>query len=215
MAGSEFSALESLASVNWLEVIKTGAAAGTLLVAMSALKNWKRQDRAKREVEFVDSLIEATHKFTADMLAPLIYVQIAKIGMTSHVPQYNHSPLAGAVAYIKKDGGDQAKELRRVMEEAQPSVIRLRSLSTKGQVFQFPGYGDCKRAVDGMATYYDLVEALLTVLGSPSWDWNNPDVQAHLRRVVELDPDEMRKGIKAGNRAVLEFSRETYQRLYA
>ena len=215
MVGIEFSALKALGAVNWLEVIKTVAAAGTLLVAVWALKNWKRQDRAKREAEFIDALIEATHKFTADMIAPLTHVQMAKIGMASHASHYNHSAAAGAAAYIKKEGADHAKELRGVMEEMQPSVIRLRSLATKGQVFQFPGYDDCKKAADGMATYYDLIEAFLTVLGSSTWNWNNPEVQEHLRRVTALEPEEMRKGIKSGNVAILEFSRKTYQRLYS
>ncbi|MFZ2872524.1 hypothetical protein [Zavarzinia sp.] len=54
-------AVDAITNINWLEVIKALAPVATAIIAFIALKNWQRQDKAKREAEFLDALIEATH----------------------------------------------------------------------------------------------------------------------------------------------------------
>jgi hypothetical protein len=46
--------LDAITSINWLEVIKALAPVATAVIAFLALKNWRRQDKAKREAEFLD-----------------------------------------------------------------------------------------------------------------------------------------------------------------
>ena len=50
-------------------------------IAFVAVKNWKRQEKAKRETEFLDALVEAVHTYIADMPGSVTLVQTAKIGM--------------------------------------------------------------------------------------------------------------------------------------
>lgn len=57
---------DTITRINWLEVIKTLAPVATAVIAFTALKNWQRQDKAKREVEFLDALIEAAHAYIAE-----------------------------------------------------------------------------------------------------------------------------------------------------
>jgi hypothetical protein len=54
----------------------------------------------------------------------------------------------------------------------------------------------------------------MTVIGSPTLNWDNPEVLKHLKDVMAIDPNEMSKSIESNNVALLEFAHETYQRIY-
>ena len=58
--------LDVIASIEWLEVIRTAAPVIIAMIAFRALKTWQRQDKAKRAVEFLDQLIEATHAYIVE-----------------------------------------------------------------------------------------------------------------------------------------------------
>jgi hypothetical protein len=58
--------LDAIIHFNWLEVVKTLAPVLTAVIAFFALRNWKRQEKAKREAEFLDALIEAVHTYIAE-----------------------------------------------------------------------------------------------------------------------------------------------------
>lgn len=55
--------------------------------------------------------------------------------------------VAGAIAYIQKNGEHDGKRLIALLEAVRPSVITLRSLAAKGQVFKFDSYAKCQNAV--------------------------------------------------------------------
>ena len=121
---------------NWLEIIKTLAPVATAVIALIALKNWQHQDKAKREAEFLDALIDATHTYIAEMPKPITILEMAKIGMESHKPTWESGEPAdiavkGAIAYIQKNGEREAKRLLEALEAVQPSVIKLRAFSEK------------------------------------------------------------------------------------
>src|ERR1700761_5338032 len=164
---------DAITSINWLEVIKTLAPVATAAIAFFALRNWQRQDRAKREAEFLDALIEATHAYIAEMPKPITLLEMAKIGMASYAPTWESGDDAdkafkGAVAYIQKNGEKDAQRLLGALEAAQPSTITLRSLAAKGQVFRFGGYAKCQNAVTMLTWHFDRIGAFTHVIGSPS-----------------------------------------------
>jgi hypothetical protein len=101
-----------------------------------------------------------------------------------------------------------------VLQAVQPPTIKLRSLAAKGQVFKFDGYARCQNAVAKLTWHFDRIEAFMAVIGSPTWNWEHPEVLKHLEDMMAIDPDEMRKSVEAHNIALLEFARETYQRIY-
>ena len=117
----------------------------TAAIAFRALKNWQRQDKAKREAQFLDALIEAAHTYIAEMPKPITLLEIAKIGMESHVPTWEtgdqiDKAIKGAIIYIGKNGEREAQRLLDALKIVEPSVIKLRSLVAKGQVFGFGDY---------------------------------------------------------------------------
>lgn len=58
-------------SLGWLEVLRTCAAVATAFLAGFALRNWRRQDSAKRKAAFLDGLIEATNAYMVEVSTPL------------------------------------------------------------------------------------------------------------------------------------------------
>jgi len=208
----------AIININWLEIIKTLSPVATSVIALIALKNWQHQDKAKREAEFIDALIDATHTYIADMPQPITFLEMAKIGMESHAPTWEDGGQAdiavkGAIAYIEKNGEREAKRLLVVLE-AVPSVIKLRSLAAKGQIFGFDGYAKCRNAVAMLTWHFDRIEAFAAVIASPTWNWQHPRVLKHLQDVMAIDPDEINKSIQENNVALLEFASETYARIY-
>ena len=211
--------IDAITNVNWLEVIKAFAPVATALIAFFALKNWQRQDKAKREAEFLDALIEAAHTYIIDISKPITHLEMAKIGMKSHVQTWENGneadkAIQGAIAYIQKNGERDAKSLLGVLEAVQPSTIKLRSLEAKGQVFKFDGYTKCQNAIARLTWHFGRIEAFTAVIGSPTWNWENPEVLRLLKDVMAIDPNQMRESVQENNVTLLEFVTETYSRIY-
>lgn len=210
---------ESITSISWLEVIKALAPVATAVIAFFALKNWQRQDKAKREAEFLDSLIEAAHTYIAEMPKPITLLEMAKIGMDSHTPTWESGSeadkaLKGAISYIQKNGERDAKHLLEVRETVKPATIKLRSIAAKGQAFNFDGYSKCQKAVAALTGHFDRIEAFTAMIRSPTWNWNNPEVLQLLQNFMAVDPDAMRKSVRDNNVAIIDFAGGTYKRIY-
>jgi hypothetical protein len=212
-------ALAWMTSINWLEIIKTLAPVATAIIAFAALRNWQRQDKAKREAEFLDALIEAAHAYIADLPAPITTLEMAKIGMVSHAPTWERGEesdiaIKGAIAFIEKDGERVGKRLLEALENTRSSVIKLRSLAVKGQVFNFSDYTKCQNAVAMLTWHFDRMEGVAAYISSPTWNWENAGVRESLKGIMSIDASEMRTGVQDSHLALLEFARVTYKRIY-
>jgi len=210
---------DAITSVSWLEVIKALAPVATAVIAFIALQNWQRQDKAKREAEFLDALIEATHTYIADMPKPVTLFELSKIGMASNVPPQTDGDdlnklVSGAIAYVKKSGELDAKRLSRVLEAIRPVVIKLKSLAKKGLVFGFSGYDQCLNAITELVECFDQLQMCAVIIGDPTMDWMLPEMRVYLERVVNVDPDNIRARIEKSNVAIIEFARVTYKKIY-
>lgn len=209
----------SLDAIRWPETISALAAVATAIIALCALQTWRHQDKAKGKAEFLDALIEAAHTYIAEMPKPITVLEMAKIGMQAHEPTWENGEQAdiavkGAIAYIRKNGEHDGKRLLEVLEVVQPSVVKLRSLAAKGQVFKFDDYAKCQKAVAMLTWHFDRIEASIAVIGSPTLNWEHPDVLKHLKNVMAIDPDEIRNSIQEYNVALLEFASEAYKQIY-
>ena len=208
-----------MARIDWLDVLKTITALATTVIAFLALRNWQRQDRTKREAEFLDALIDAVHTYIVEIGRPIALVESTRIGMRSQTSSWDDDDELGAVAkgavpYITKAGEQVSKRLFEALNEVRPASIRLRSLGTKGQVFGFRGYTKCQNAIAMLAWQFDRIEAFAAIVGSPTLNWENPEVQRSLQNVLTVDEKDLRKHVAENNVIVLDFARETHARIY-
>lgn len=204
--------LSAISEIPWLEVIKTLAPVATAAVAVFALQNWKRQDRAKRESEFLDALVDAVHTYVAEMSSPITVVREVE----SHVLNYGSTtdkdnPI---IKYITANKGSDSNDLRDALKTVQPSVIRLRSLSAKGQIFKFKGYPACHESLEILGDQFDKIEVLAIGIRYSDLDWSLPDVSTMLKTIQVIKSDDIEKTLQNKNADVLSFVRKAYGRNY-
>jgi len=199
----------------WFEAIQAGATIATAAIAYFALRSWKRQDKAKREAEFLDNIVDASHAYIAELPTLTTLVELAKIGMESHMPSggENHK-IQGAIAYILKDGDHASRRLNEALERARPLAAHLRALVAKGQIFRFNNYSKCHDAVRRLTWQIDRIEAFRVIIGSTTMSWRHPDVINQLNIALGLDPDDMRRHVEEGNISIIEFARDAYENIY-
>lgn len=207
------------AGIDWFEIVRTVAPVVTAGIAFVALRNWQRQDKAKREAEFLDSLLDAAHTYIAQMPKPITLLGSTMIGMEAHVPTWEpgneaEKKLKGAIAYFEKNGERDSKRLFAELETIRPSTVALRSLVAKGQVFSFHDYAKCQNAVRLLLWHFNRIDSFASVIGLGMWNWENPEVRKSLEAVVSLNAAEVEESLKANNVALIEFAIDTYRRIY-
>jgi hypothetical protein len=203
----------------WLEALKTAAALATPIIGFLALRNWQRQDKAKRQVAFLDELIEASHAYIAEMQTPLTIWGMIKIGMESHAPAWEQGDkdeigIKGAIAYIEKNGEQQAKRMFEALGRVRPSTVTLRSLIAKGQVFHFENYSKAQNAITMLVWHFDKIEAFTAVIGSTAMNWEHPEIQRSIKDALSIDPEAIGKNIGENNVALIAFARAIEKKLY-
>jgi hypothetical protein len=201
----------------WLEIIKAMAPVATAIIAFFALKNWKRQDKAKRQADFLDQFTEAVHDFIGAMPTPVTRVEMIKIGMQSHIPMEpkNSDPaVAGAIEYIERRGNEDANRLFEALNATRPAATRVRALTTKGNVFKFRDYDKCEKASAKLVWQFDIMEALAAFIGNPSWYWQNDEIIGHLKKLMVIDPNDIRQQFGINNSEIIAYVGETYSHIY-
>lgn len=211
--------LNGIVGFNWFEFIKALASVLTAIIAFKALQNWQRQDKAKREVEFLDALIEAAHTYITEMSKPITIFEIAKISMNSHVPTSEdgdevEKEIEGAINYIERRGSKDSQSLLNALDAVQSAVIKLKSLVVKGQIFEFSEYAKCQTAIQMLTWHFGRIEAFASVISSPTWNWENPEVRQHLQNVMTIDADEIRESIEENSVIFITFAKDAYKRIY-
>jgi hypothetical protein len=211
--------VQFIGSAPWLEIIKAAAPVATAAIAYRALRNWQKQERAKRESEFLDQIVDATNIYIVEMKRPIDLLHFAKIGMASHVLDWsevdqNAKNLNGAIAYIEKNGERDGKRLAEELRAVEPSVVKIQSLLAKGQVFRFKDYSKLRNAITMLAWHHGRIASFHSIICSPTWNWENPEVRSLLEKVMEIEPDDINTDMGVQSVAVIEFARDTYERIY-
>lgn len=208
-----------MCSMDWFEVLKTAAAVTAPIIGFFALRNWQRQDKAKRDAEFLNDLIKAAHAYITEMSTPLTVWRMIKIGIDAHAPTWEQGDetekaVKGAIAYIEKNGEREAKRAFEALAKARPAVVALQSLIAWGQVFKFDNYTNATNAVRMLVWHFDKLEAFTAFVGSTNMYWSNPQIQKSLKDLIAIDTDAMIKNMQENDVALITFARATYAEIY-
>lgn len=118
------------------------------------------------------------------------------------------------IAYIHKQGAEDAKKLHQYLSECNASLAHIRSLEAKGQVFGFKDYHLCMNACRSIVHQHKRLFGICTIIGSTSAYWLNPSIQERLTALQGVDLDEMKKIIHDQNVIILTFLKEHYAATY-
>ena len=165
----------------------------------------------------MDEITESVHEFIDLMAAPTEMVKYVKIGIESYasLPELDQSlENPEAVAYIQKQGQEDAKRLYEYLKPCTQPLSKIRSLVAKGQVFGFKNYNECQNACAMITWQYDRIQSWCSIIGSGSLYWKNPKVQESLSKVIFLDSDDIEKQIKEQHVKFLIFIKDNYKTIY-
>ncbi|WP_139133230.1 hypothetical protein [Pandoraea sp. ISTKB] len=212
--------LAAMMRVEWLSVANAVAALVTAAIAYAALQNWKRQDGAKRKADFLDELIESTNQFMAECSKPLTLLSLSMLGVKSYGEAAlgandEEKVISGAIAYIKQSGKREADDLQSALDAAMPSAARLRSLAVKGGIFEFERYKECEDAIKTLTWQLERMSVLAALLNPvPSWNWENPKVRELVKKVSELDSQQIYNDARTCSITLTTFASGAYKQIY-
>jgi hypothetical protein len=148
------------------------------------------------------------------MVRPLTIANYIKIAMDSHIPSGTNDQLAGAVEFIKRLGLTEATRLFEAIKMCEPSKIKIESLAVKGQVLGFKGYFRCQNVIKSITAEITRLAALAAMISSVTMNFDNPMVQASLRKILTIDPDQMGGELERQHVEFLAFAKEAYAEIY-
>lgn len=205
--------------VNWLDFLQALASVAAPVIALLALRTWRKQDKAKKEADFIDALLETLHTYTLAMSNPIALLDLIKIGMESYAPTWesaaeNDIHFKGAINYIEKNGKSDAGRLSDSLKTAHSAVSQLRSLMVKCEAFNFDTCKELQEAIVMLTRPYERIVALQRVLALQPLNWDNPKVRSCLKDMMKIEPDAINKNIGASYNSVIELCRGAYRRIY-
>lgn len=202
---------------NWSEILKICISAWMAYIATRALQNWKRQSKAQQKTEFLDRLTDAVHEFIAHIATPVEMIGNIKIGIECY-GEKSHTDLdrvnPGTITYIQKHGEEDAKKLYEYLKPCTLVLSKIQSLVAKGQVFGLKNYPECQKSCGLIIAQYEKVQAFCSIIGSPSLNWDNPEVQAVLSNVLKISAADLTKQLQDQNVKFLAFVKESYGATY-
>ena len=208
------SLLQFLGGLNWLAIVQCAIGIWMACIAKRALHTWKRQIKAKKLMEFIDTFTDTIHDFVLSMSAPVHCVALAKMGIDSYAKigdKAENTRNAAAVAYIEAEGKSNGDRIQRELGLARPFLSKMLSLVAKGQIFGIGDYVKCQDACKGLARSYHQVEDFSKIIGNPYWNWEDPAVQQAIDTVLSIDHQDIDKNLTDQNVKFLLFAKEAYR----
>jgi len=181
--------------------------------AIYGLTAWKKQIKIKCQIDFLDGLTEAVHRFILEFSNVTQVLDIVQLAIECHEEPSDQAPWESIKKYIDKKPHSELASLRHYLNQCQEPLSRVQALVAKGQIFDLPNYDECKRAWDKIEHRYSEVQWFQRFIEKQSWYWQNPEVQASADDAARVDSSELRETIKQANSEYLKFATETYSRL--
>ena len=184
------------------------------VVATIALRAWRKQLHAERQLAFIDVLTDTIHEFILLMASPTSQLEWAQIGIEAHkgaafgFEKYEHS---AAIAYISKAGKETSARLFESLAKVKPVLGKMRALVVKGQVLGFPDYSHCQNACELLGWTHDHIEAFSSILDTRDLNWEHPFVQQSLDSLPKFDPERVRTTLQEQNAEFIRFARQAYK----
>ncbi len=208
----------STAKWDWSEIVTGIVGIWMAVIATMALNTWKRQSKAKKQTDFLDELTDTVHKYINDISGPSEFVKYVKIGIESSqgldhlLDKKLKNPKA--IAYIKELGKDDSKRLDEYLEHCKSSISKIHALVAKGQVIGLKDYKKCQNSCRMLTWQYERIQGLSFMIGNPSVNWKNEDVQRTLTKVIALDHDNINKYIGENYTLFLTFVKDNYEKIF-
>ncbi len=186
------------------------------IIATIALNTWRKQIKAQKHVNFLDELTDTVHAFILSMSGPVTSLKFAKISIDAH--SYVHKDSTdkknvGAIEFIKKDGKVSRESIQKQLEAVRPILSKMKALVAKGQILGMRNYSKCQNACNMLEWSYNQIEAFSSIIGNENLNWDNPEVQETLDKILAVDPEQIFENMSEQNSEYLLFAKQAYQNI--
>ena len=89
----------------------------------------------------------------------------------------------------------------------------MKSLVAKGQIFGIDNYSQCQEACVKLEWSFDQVEAFFSMIGEQYLNWYNPEVQNTLKKIISVNPKDIKNNLSLQNTKFLSFAKQAYSKL--
>ncbi len=62
--------------------------------------------------------------------------------------------------------------------------------------------------------HFDRIQSFASIIESPTWNWDNPEVRGLLTKVMAIEPEDIRKSLSENETAFVKFASAAYERIY-
>ncbi len=194
----------------------------TLAIAVAAwvgLSSWKKQERAKIKSKFLDEIADAAFDYMNEISPLVSLLTFFEIGIQSYSESAallgSKEWYAGIQKFVEVQGKDNSKKMNEYLDKVKLPKTRMKSLSIKGQVLGFDGYGECLDACDRLALSSDQIEAYATMLGSPHWNYDNDIIKATVTNTLEnVTSAKIQKDLYDNHTRLLKFLKKQYRGIF-
>jgi hypothetical protein len=211
---------EFLTSLKLMSLIQIFGAIATIALAIFAwmgLKTWKNQTRTQIHLKFIDDLNDAVNGYIMAMNYPVQLVWHLEIAIKSYteveISNGNEGENDGFIKYIERHGEETGKKLFEHLEKVRPFISKIRSLRTKGQIFNFSNYRETYHACEMLLLSHDLISGFAGLVGDPHMNWENELVKKNLTSFRNIKSSDIQKDLGKHNIVILKFSKEIYEQL--
>lgn len=203
-----------LFSINWVNIVSSGASIFTAFVAYRALTIWKQKLTVERKLQFLDSITDASHEYIQSITSALELIKFLKIGIEAEIESVfptDKRKNAGIINYIEKKGKIQQTQLLKYLEVAGPAYNKLASLNVKGNVLALSNYTTCYDSCRLLLNVYERIQAVALIIGSDTMVWENEMVQNSLERLKSISYEEIQQQCNSNHLQFLEFVKNEYR----
>jgi len=200
---------------DWVAILKIAISIWAVSVATIALKTWKKQSKAEKQTSFLDELTENLHEFIECINEPVELLRYVKINIEAYqsinTPQETQP---ASIAYVKKNGSSDSARINKCLDKCAPSISRIKSLITKGQVLGFSDYNNCYISCKEIIEQHQKLRAFAIIIGGGNYNWSNPTVIETLSKAVLMEPDKIQEVLQTNYSNYLKFLKANYESVY-
>jgi len=175
----------------------------------------EKQSKAEKQTSFLDELTEALHEFIEYINEPVEMLRYVKISIETYqsinIPGESQP---GSVAYVEESGESDSARINERLDKCAPSLSRIRSLITKGQVLGFRDYNNCYDSCQAIITQHQRLHAFTAIIGGGSYNWSHPKVIGALEKAVLMEPDQIQEALQTNYSYYLSFLKTNYESVY-
>lgn len=208
--------IECLEKIPWLDLVQTFAVIFTAYIANAALNTWKHQEKAKKQTDFLDHLTDLVHEYIQSLSHPISFLKFIYISFESHkhLPNNSGHKYSNIIAYIQSSGKKDSQELWELLKTSGEYVAKTQALVARGQVYGFENFRKCHDAIKMLLWQHQRLQVVASMVGSPSYNWDHPEVIKSLESMLTVQPDDIEDNLQKYNVELLEFVQENYQAIY-